>query len=105
MILFAGDAEPTLTWVQWQGGELDFAADGLKDAGDMTVSRYSAVGDERFGTPRVGRLISPIPWSGVSFLSDDHLGLTNNPHFVDNMLFELLEAPNHRLPVQSSSRR
>jgi hypothetical protein len=27
----------------------------------------------------------------VTFLSDDHIGLTRNPHFVNNMLYVLLE--------------
>jgi hypothetical protein len=32
-----------------------------------------------------------VPWSNVTFLADDHIGLTKNPHFTDNMLFILLE--------------
>jgi hypothetical protein len=32
-----------------------------------------------------------LPWHGVTFLSDDHVGITSNPHFANNMLHLLLE--------------
>ena len=70
---------------------LSFTGDGLDAHGDQTVPRYSAVADERFGNEYESWIRTPIPWSGVTFLSDDHIGLTHNPHFVDNMLFVLLE--------------
>ncbi|MBK7975503.1 MAG: hypothetical protein IPK07_20210 [Deltaproteobacteria bacterium] len=39
------------------------------------------------------RLVSPIPWSSVTFLFTDHLGLTQDPAFTDNVLYLLLERP------------
>jgi hypothetical protein len=33
----------------------------------------------------------PIPWTGVFFLFSDHLGLTRDPVFVDNVVYLLLE--------------
>ncbi len=98
IIGFVADAEPTLTRVQMRrrgDGSLRpvFKAPGLHEPGDGTVSRYSATADERFGESVRARLRSPIPWSHVTFLSDDHLGLTRNPHFIDNLLFDLLERP------------
>ena len=77
---------------------LEFDDPDLKSEGDGTVARYSAVADERWGYPRRVRLISPVDWSDVTFLSDDHIGLTKNPHFVNNMLFMLIEQPLHRPP-------
>ena len=94
--LFAADAEPTLTRARVRprrDGRLAIEFDGasLYSEGDKTVPRYSAVADERFGNEYESWLRSPIPWTNVTFLSDDHIGLTRNPHFVDNMLFVLLE--------------
>lgn len=91
--LIAGDAHPTisqfrvdrrgtLTLTEWQPG-------------DGRVSRSSALMDEResVGVRWSPRLISPIKWSSVNFLASDHLGLTSDPGFTDNVLFLLLEAP------------
>ncbi len=62
--------------------------------GDGTVLRTSALMDERVGSgvwrPR---LLSPIRWSTVTFLFTDHLGLTQDPAFTDNVLYLLLERP------------
>lgn len=62
-------------------------------AGDGTVLRSSALMDERLSTDRTARLISPIPWEQVLFLSSDHRGLTEDPAFTDNILYFLLESP------------
>lgn len=94
--LIAGDAHPTLA-------RFTVDADGKLTAteeapGDGTVTRASALMDERLDgssgwTPR---LVSPIRWSSVNFLFTDHLGLTSDPAFTDNILFLLLEAPRGR---------
>lgn len=94
--LFAGDAERTLTrtMLERRGDRLlpTFANDdAIHSPGDGTVPRYSAVGDERMGGPYQRGVRTNIPWRNVTFLSDDHLGLTNNPTFSDNMLYILLE--------------
>jgi hypothetical protein len=62
-----------------------------RSPGDGTVLRSSALMDERIGGPWQPRLVSPVPWSGVLFLFSDHLGLTRDPAFTDNVLFMLLE--------------
>lgn len=64
-----------------------------KGPGDGTVLRSSALMDERVGTNRKGRLITPINWANVLFLFSDHLGLTKDPVFIDNILYSLLEQP------------
>ncbi len=91
--LIAGDAYPTSAqlWV-YADGRLSVAA---KLPGDGKVTRASALMDERYtaGIPWSPRLISPISWSSVNFLFTDHLGLTRDPAFTDNVLYLLLEAP------------
>jgi len=61
--------------------------------GDGTVLRSSALMDERVGNEWRPLLDSPISWSNVMFLFNDHLGLTKDPTFSDNVLYILLEQP------------
>ena len=61
--------------------------------GDGTVLRSSALLDEREGGPYRRGLNSPIAWGQVVALFSDHLGMTRDPAFSDNVLFQLLEAP------------
>ena len=51
--------------------------------------------DERVGSNDKGRLKTPIQWANVLFLFSDHLGLTTDPVFTDNILYMLLEQPLH----------
>ena len=68
--------------------------------GDGTVARYSALADRSFGAgPSRTWLNTPIFWSSATFLPDNHVGLTSNPQFTDNLLFYLLQqAPAPRSP-------
>jgi hypothetical protein len=100
VFLFAGDAEPTVAAVSLRrrsDGALspDFRARPTMLPGDGTVARYSALADERVATTdgSYKRLQSPIPWTGVTFLPSDHVGLTSSPTFSDNTLHLLLERP------------
>ncbi|MCH7960394.1 MAG: hypothetical protein IID08_09690 [Candidatus Hydrogenedentes bacterium] len=61
--------------------------------GDGTVLRASALMDERLNGNWTPKLISPIDYKQVNFLFTDHLGLTRDPTFTDNVLYVLLEAP------------
>jgi hypothetical protein len=58
---------------------------------DASGLRTSALLDERSGSSWLLRVRSPIPWSGGLFLFTDHLGLTRDPVFTDNLPFWLLE--------------
>jgi len=90
LLLIAGDAEETAQTLQWDGeGKLAVIKTG---PGDGTVLRSSALLDERQGD-RSKRLVSPIHWANVLFLFSDHLGLTRDPTFTDNVLYFLLESP------------
>ncbi len=64
-----------------------------KGPGDGVVLRSSALLDERTGEFWEPRLRSPGDWGGVTFIRSDHMGLMDDPVFVDNALFFLLEAP------------
>lgn len=93
LYLIAGDAVQTnaIAAADSADGDVDIIRQG---PGDGSVLRSSALLDERLGsTERLGRLRSPIAWSGVQFLFSDHLGLTKDPAFADNVLFLLLEQP------------
>lgn len=96
--LIAGDATPTpaVAAVHPETGRLQV----LRHApGDGTVLRSSALLDERVGHDWAPRVRSPIPWTQVFFLFTDHMGLTRDPAFIDNVLYLLLEAPrNGRTP-------
>ena len=89
--LFAGDAEPTPAALAVDpAGRLSVARSA---PGDGTVLRTSAIMDEReTGEWRPG-VVSPIAWTDLTFLFADHLALTRDPAFTDNILYRLLESP------------
>lgn len=91
LLLIAGDAEKTKRTAQIVPGR------GIKviktGPGDGTVLRSSALMDERMSDHLNRRLVSPIQWNQVHFIFSDHLGLTQNPAFTDNVLYFLLESP------------
>jgi pimeloyl-ACP methyl ester carboxylesterase len=90
ILLVAGDSEETNRAVQINSaGGLSIIETG---AGDGTVLRSSALGDERLPDNHSSRLISPIYWSNVLFLFTNHLDLTKHPAFTDNLLYFLLES-------------
>ena len=96
--LFASDTESTPGAVRLRS-ETKAGVERLRPykidrtVGDGTVPRFSALADERTGGEFRPRLDSPIPWHDVTFLSDDHIGLTKNVLFTNNLLHILLEEP------------
>jgi hypothetical protein len=91
LLLVAGDAVPTRQTAKIKDtGFLEITAFG---PGDGVVLRRSALMDERQGATAFDRLISPISWHQTLFLFSDHLGLTKDPAFTDNILHFLLENP------------
>jgi pimeloyl-ACP methyl ester carboxylesterase len=91
--LIASDAHPTMFQylVDGRGGLTPTA----RVAGDGIVTRHSALMDERLANRSnwAPRLQSPVKWESVTFLFTDHLGLTKDPAFTDNVLYLLLESP------------
>ena len=88
---FAGDAVKTGSRVQVSaGGEMQII-DWIP--GDGTVTRASVLRDLRKPDQAARRLVSPIPWTSSYFVFTDHVGMTSDPAFVDNVLHLLLERP------------
>jgi pimeloyl-ACP methyl ester carboxylesterase len=93
LFLVAGDAEETKMTAQINPeGGIKIVKTG---PGDGTVLRSSALMDERMSNHLNRRLISPIRWNQVLFVFSDHLGLTKDPAFTDNVLYFLLESPQY----------
>lgn len=92
LVLVAGDAVDTLAGatVDASSGRVVFDRSA---AGDGTVTRASALCDERTDASWRPVLRSPVAWRRVFFFFEDHLGLTRAPAFIDNLLFLLLEEP------------
>ena len=91
LLLIVGDAEETKKTAQINPeGGIKIVKTG---PGDGTVLRSSALMDERMSGHLDRRLVSPIQWSQVHFIFSDHLGLTKNAAFTDNVLYFLLESP------------
>jgi hypothetical protein len=87
MHLFAGDAMKTLNSIVVDEGGV--VLERRMTAGDGTVSRTSAV-----SRPSASFQDSPlIQWDSWMFLSTDHIGLTRDRAFVDNVLSRLLSRP------------
>ena len=81
MHLYAGDAKETLDALVVDPGTGKVVEEKMA-AGDGTVTRTSAVSEER--SPE--GIVRNIPWSSKTFLSSDHIGLTKDRTFVDNVL-------------------
>ena len=92
LFLIAGDAveTPSQVEVDRNSGELRLIR---QEAGDGSVLRSSAMMDERVGGDWSPTLQSPIDWHATMLLFTDHLGLTKDPMFTDNVLHWLLEEP------------
>lgn len=100
LFLVAGDAVDTLSSIK-----LDPVTGKIKEreyyAGDGTVLRTSALMDERLGQGWTPKLQSPISWSSILFMAADHLGLTQDPSFENNVLYWLLEDQRTGISPQS----
>lgn len=98
--LIASDAHPTM--LQYSVDQKGTLTPTARAAGDGIVTRNSALMDERIADRSLSspRLRSPIKWESVNFLFTDHLGMTKDPAFTDNVLYLLLEAPREEVEFQ-----
>lgn len=98
LLLIARDAHetPDVLTVDTRSGRVRVASTA---PGDGTVTRASALMDERIGRGYIPRLRSPVAWSGVVFLPADHLGLTRDPAFSNYLLYTILEKPSRTSPI------
>ena len=91
MVLYAGDVDETPNIISVNAnGKLKIKSTA---PGDGTVTRASTLMDERIGTGYQPRVQSPIRWDHVQFIPANHIGLTSDPSFSNNVLYELLERP------------
>ncbi|MEM0922474.1 MAG: hypothetical protein AAGI13_05475 [Pseudomonadota bacterium] len=72
-----------------------FTLAGVEE-GDGVVLRASVLLDERQGGDYTTGLRTPLRFDTTLFLPDEHVELTKNPVFGDNLLFWLLEQPRDR---------
>jgi pimeloyl-ACP methyl ester carboxylesterase len=88
---FAGDAVKTSSRIQVSAsGEMEMI-DWIP--GDGSVTRASVLRDVRKPHQSAQKLRSPIPWTHSYFVFTDHIAMTADPAFVDNVLHLLLERP------------
>lgn len=90
LVVGGGFETPSHAVVDTLTGE--FKIDGVEE-GDGVVLRASVLLDERQGGDYVAGLQSPLRFDTTLFLPDEHVELTKNPVFGDNLLFWLLEQP------------
>lgn len=92
MFLVAGDSQetPEVGSVDKITGEFSILEYGL---GDETVTRSSALLDERLGQEWEPRLVSPLDLTSTLFIPGKHRTITSSPIFTDNVLYWLLEEP------------
>ncbi|MEO0650627.1 MAG: hypothetical protein AAFZ65_08115 [Planctomycetota bacterium] len=89
--LVAGDAEQTRAVVALDAeGRIHEVASA---PGDGTVTRASALADQRSDDHWTPRVQTPVDWDRVTFLFENHLNLTKSAEFTDNLLYQLIEAP------------
>lgn len=88
---FAGDAVSTGSRVQVSKDLSPEIIDWIP--GDGSVTRRSMLMDRRTAEQAGDRLKSPISWTGSHFVFSDHVNMTSDSAFVDNVLHILLERP------------
>jgi pimeloyl-ACP methyl ester carboxylesterase len=103
LTLFASDVQPTpaRAAVMQRDGKQVIRFENtkkltLKAPGDGSVTRASAVADERLLGGDTGFVTSPVPWDQRIFLTDMHMTFLANPTFQNNLLHILLEVPPSR---------
>lgn len=89
LYLFAGDATETLDSVRIESDGRAREA-GFRP-GDGTVTRDSALLSRPDYSVSGAVFRSPVDWTHATFIAADHLGLTSDPTFMDNMLHLLLD--------------
>ena len=97
LFLFAGDAIATVDTIESNLKERTLEPRS-KSPGDSTITRKSALGDQRTSDNWRPAVDSPVVFHDVCFLFDDHFGLTRDVKFTDNALYLLLEDPTKNSP-------
>ncbi len=90
LVVGGGFATPAAATVDPDTGSFQLTE---REEGDGVVLRASVLLDERQGSDRRTGLETPLRFDQTLFLPDEHVELTKNPVFGDNLLFWLLEQP------------
>ncbi|MEM1343310.1 MAG: hypothetical protein AAGI34_01875, partial [Pseudomonadota bacterium] len=90
LVVGGGFATPAAAEVDPASGSFTLTT---REEGDGVVLRASVLLDERQGGTAGGGLRTPLDVDTTLFLPDEHVELTKNPVFGDNLLFWLLERP------------
>ncbi len=98
--LFAGDAIATVDTLTSNLAQRTLQARSQLP-GDHTVTRKSALADQRTQQNWSPTLQSPIEFRDVRFLFGDHFELTRDAEFTDNALYLLLEDPTKSSPTHT----
>ncbi len=88
---FVGDSESTASRAQIGEDGTPVLIDYI--AGDGVVTRRSALADRRSKAAVGKKITGPISWRDVNFIFTDHVAMTSDPAFTDNVLHLLLEQP------------
>lgn len=90
LVVGGGFRTPAIASVDRMTGDVRLVRD---DEGDGVVTRASALLDERVVGDNGSGVNSPLSYDTVLFLPDEHVELTRNPVFGDNLLFWLVAEP------------
>jgi hypothetical protein len=91
MFLVVGGGFRTPARLRWDPDAHEMEVVGFEE-GDFVVLRASALADERQNLDfRARGLVSPHQYDSILFLPREHVLLTLDPVFGDNLLFWLLE--------------
>lgn len=90
LYLVVGGSLPTPAAATVEPGTGALRIDSFEE-GDGVVLRASSLLDERQGAPYRYGLETPLKWSSVLFLPEEHVELTQSAVFGDNLLFWLIE--------------
>ena len=90
VVIGGGFETPAIAEVDGGTGEFKITTN---EEGDGVVLRASALLDERMDGDNSSGYRSPLRFKTTLFLPDEHVELTQNRVFADNLLFWLLDAP------------
>lgn len=93
LVVGTGLDTPAAAIVDAAKGTIDPA---VQEEGDGVVLRASALSDERQGGFKAKGPRRPIRYRTVLLLPGEHVEITHNPVFADNLLYWLLDAPRIR---------
>ena len=93
LVVGTGLDTPAGVFIDPENGEVGSV---VLEEGDSVVLRASALSDERQGGHSQGGPVRPIRYRTVLLLPGEHVSITKNPVFADNLLYWLNDQPRKR---------